>query len=286
MDLICEYCGKPFKASHISRKHCSRDCYAKTRSALYVGENSPSWKGGKIKKSCLNCGKEIYVTPSRSARTKCCSKTCIDIYKSKISRIFLECKVCGKEFSVPKSQFERGDANCCSIKCRSVWQTQHDRGKKIFITCAVCGKKFRSFESRNGTRKVCTDPKCLAEIRSRNIKGEKCPWWKGGISFEPYCPKFNREFKERVRAFFNYTCIGCGKTQTTAGEKLSIHHVGYNKETCCDTSIPLFAPLCRRCHASTNNHREYWEPLLTEKILLEYDGKCYFTKEEYTTIKR
>ena len=36
--------------------------------------------------------------------------------------------------------------------------------------------------------------------------GPNSPRWKGGISFEPYCEKFNEEFKERVRAFFGYRC--------------------------------------------------------------------------------
>ena len=107
--------------------------------------------------------------------------------------------------------------------------------------------------------------------------GDKNGNWKGGISFEPYCPKFNREFKERVRAFFGYKCVECGTPQN--GEKLSVHHVNFNKKTCCDNSIPLFVTLCRNCHMKTNHNRPYWEQHFTSLINDKYGGKCYLPRE-------
>jgi hypothetical protein len=112
--------------------------------------------------------------------------------------------------------------------------------------------------------------------------GEKDPAWKGGISFEPYCPKFNKEFKERVRAYFNYICPECG-TPTPKG--LMVHHVNFNKMSCCDDTIPLFVPLCNPCHGKTNARREFWEQYFTEMIGEYYQGKCYFTKEEIKEFK-
>lgn len=102
--------------------------------------------------------------------------------------------------------------------------------------------------------------------------------WKGGISFEPYCIKFNDEFKERVRAFFGYQCVECGEGQSK--KKLDIHHVTYNKKVCCDTATPLFVPLCHSCHGKTQKNRLFWEYWFTEMISHLYGGKCYFTKEE------
>lgn len=110
-------------------------------------------------------------------------------------------------------------------------------------------------------------------------RGEKCRWWQGGISFEPYCQKFNNEFKERVRAFFGYRCVECGTPQN--GKKLDVHHVNFNKKTCCDDSVPLFVPLCHHCHTvTTRGDRQFWEQHFTEMIDQYYGGKCYFTKEE------
>lgn len=48
-------------------------------------------------------------------------------------------------------------------------------------------------------------------------KGERGSNWKGGISFEPYCPSFDRPFKERVRKFFGRVCVECGKTEVENG---------------------------------------------------------------------
>ena len=110
--------------------------------------------------------------------------------------------------------------------------------------------------------------------------GKNSPLWKGGLSFEPYCPKFNNEFKERVRAFFGYRCVECGSQQIE--KKLSIHHVNFNKKTCCDDTIPLFVALCIPCHAKTNYNRDYWQRHFTDMITSKHDGKCYFTKEEMT----
>jgi len=69
------------------------------------------------------------------------------------------------------------------------------------------------------------------------------PNWRGGISFYPYCPKFDEPFKENVRNFFGGKCVFCGKTKEENGnaqhkvEKLSVHHVFTEKMSCCETKI-------------------------------------------------
>ena len=105
-------------------------------------------------------------------------------------------------------------------------------------------------------------------------KGEKNVNWNGGTSFEPYCPLFNDNFKERVRNFFDRKCVLCGIPEN--GRKLSVHH---NKDTCCDNSIPLFVPLCQKCHSKTNSDREYYENFFTKLIMEKYNGECYMPKE-------
>jgi hypothetical protein len=107
-------------------------------------------------------------------------------------------------------------------------------------------------------------------------KLENCPAWKGGISFEPYCPKFNDEFKERVRAFFNHTCQMCGHVWQPGKRKLSVHHVNYDKMVCCNDVKPLFVCLCpSTCHTKTNGNRKYWEDYFTNKIMSEYGGQSW-----------
>jgi hypothetical protein len=132
----------------------------------------------------------------------------------------------------------------------------------------------------------------FSEERCRNISkalkgvytGERHPLWKGGVSFEPYCPKFNHEFKERVRAFWGYECGNCGKTQEENGRKLAVHHVNYRKDACCNEEVAWqFVPLCISCHTHTNHHREEWEKKLSQIIEDRYDGQCYFRQGEQLT---
>lgn len=122
-----------------------------------------------------------------------------------------------------------------------------------------------------------------AKEKLRQYTGElKKGVWKGGISFEPYCPKFTKVFKERVRAYFNYTCFECGKTQADNGKRLHVHHVNFDKSACCSDTKPLFVPLCDNCHPKTNFNRDYWEDHFVEKLYSQDpDGKCFFTQEEY-----
>ena len=113
----------------------------------------------------------------------------------------------------------------------------------------------------------------------RHLIGEKNPNWQEGISFEPYCIKFNAEFKERVRDFFGRCCYVCGKNEIENGRKLDVHHVNYNKMVCCNDVKPLFVPLCQSCHSKTLKDRKYWEEFFT--VSLEYltDGECFLPKK-------
>lgn len=114
-------------------------------------------------------------------------------------------------------------------------------------------------------------------------QGAKSHLWKGGISFEPYCQKFNNNFRERVRTFFNHKCVECGKDQGV--KKLHVHHVNYNKMVCCDTTPPLFVSLCTPCHTkTTHGDRDMWETHFVEVIEKQYNGRSYFTKEEYSSL--
>lgn len=111
------------------------------------------------------------------------------------------------------------------------------------------------------------------------VNGENNPSWKGGISFEPYCIKFGFALKERVREFFGRKCYVCGKTEEENGQRLSVHHVNYDKMVCCNDIKPLFVPLCKGHHSMTNIDREEWGEFFS--VSLEYltQGECFIPKE-------
>ena len=118
---------------------------------------------------------------------------------------------------------------------------------------------------------------------SEKITGELSPTWKGGISFLPYCTKFNTDFKERVRNYFGRCCYLCGKNEADNEQKLSVHHVNYNKLACCEEEIrPLFVPLCMSCHSKVHTNRNDWEELFTTSLDFLTGGECFIHKTEET----
>lgn len=121
--------------------------------------------------------------------------------------------------------------------------------------------------------------KKISDSMVGKYSGENSPTWKGGISFEPYCPKFNRSFKKRVRDFFGNKCVLCGKTEEENNKKLCVHHVNYDKRVCCNDNEKLFVILCNSCHSKTNSEREYWDLLFRELIFERYNGQCYLSSD-------
>lgn len=110
-----------------------------------------------------------------------------------------------------------------------------------------------------------------AKIKIGNAsRGDKNKNWKGGISFEPYCPKFNNKFKEEIREKFHRMCFICGISEEEHGTKLCVHHVNYNKNCLCDDVACEFVPLCMSCHAKTSNgDRIYWTQMILEKLNIQ-----------------
>lgn len=256
---VCENCDKVFEThlSHIKRgggKYCSLKCkYAAT-------EKEP------IIKTCKVCGKlfEVKQHVNKRGYGLYCSKKCFG--KDRNKRITKLCEYCGKEYEVKQY---RNDAKYCSYECN-----HNDKKNRVLVKCNNCGKEFSVWPSRLNENSVFY---CSNKCYGKSISGNKHQGWNNGSSFEPYCELFSPKFKERVRTFWDRKCGICGKSEKDNGQRLSVHHVDYDKESCCNPSIPLFIPTCRSCHAKTNNNRTYWEEMLTNYIMIWFDGKSYDT---------
>jgi hypothetical protein len=113
-------------------------------------------------------------------------------------------------------------------------------------------------------------------------------FWYGNVKYDDpkYCELWTEDFRERVRAYFNYICVECNTLQN--GTKLSVHHVHYDKKTCCKTGEDVkerrFVALCRSCHMRSNHNRKQWEQHFTGIVDNYYGGKCYFTREEFNIL--
>jgi len=108
----------------------------------------------------------------------------------------------------------------------------------------------------------------FTEKHRRNISegntGKK-PWnWQGGISFPPYCPKFNYMKKEEIRNQYNRVCVIGGVSALQNGQRLSVDHIDENKKQGCD-GIPFnLRPLSRDIHGRMQNQQNH---LLLELLL-------------------
>ena len=79
-------------------------------------------------------------------------------------------------------------------------------------------------------------------------RGELNSAWRGGISFEPYCPAFNDRLKESIRNRDNRTCVLCGASEIQNGQRLSVHHIDADKMQGCNGKNWYLCALCRSCN--------------------------------------
>lgn len=264
----CPACGKKFETKYKKGKFCSKSC-----SSSVAGNTKK-----KVKKKCVQCGEEFTVPPSREKTAKYCSVLCRNRATAVPRKTGYsgKCPTCGKEVYKAKSLIGDNQKEVyCSMKCKGL-----GKRKRKIVQCLVCGESFETklSEINRGGGKYCSN-ECVGKANSVNFKGPGHPNWMGGLSFEPYCYKFDEEFKERVRIFWDRKCGLCGKTEKANKKKLSVHHVTYDKEVCCNTSKPLFVALCGSCHQKTNFKREYWMRMLSEYIALWFDGDSFIERQ-------
>ncbi len=74
--------------------------------------------------------------------------------------------------------------------------------------------------------------------------------WRGGVSFAPYGPGFNKATKARVRERDGHRCRVCGKGHEESGYLLAVHHIDYDKH---NNAMENLVTVCSRCHAKTGS---------------------------------
>jgi len=97
-------------------------------------------------------------------------------------------------------------------------------------------------------------------------RGENNWNWRGGISFDPYCPRFNYRRKEITRNKYARICVKCGKSALQNGQRLSVDHVDENKEQGCNGHKWQLVPLCKSCHSEFSNMQKH---LMLSLLLLK-----------------
>lgn len=140
-------------------------------------------------------------------------------------------------------------------------QAYYDSHRKA--KCKLCGRQSVVVDLTGWGGEFCSRG-CANKWRS----GPNSPSWRGGISFEPYCPKFNTSLKEDVRTKFGRRCFLSGTEEN--GRRLSVHHCDYLKSQGCRGQRWSLLPLDHGWHMKTNFNRWYWFALLRDYWVYKY----------------
>jgi len=261
---ICQQCGEVFTCRHLHRfpKFCSRICQR-----TYQAEQ-------RVTRQCRNCGETFIRPPSLDGPF--CSRKCTKegLKHERLARhVSKVCPICGKSFKVRPSEV---DTACCSWKCRcrhfsetysgennSLWN-----GGPIAKVCIICGKPYTCSQSDAPISKYCSKA-CQYPDHAQRVSGSDNPNWQGGKSFEPYTPDFSKDLKEQIRERDGRTCQLCGVSASELSEKLSVHHIDYDKA---NTDPANLISLCRSCHTSTHYNRKNWQAYFEKLMAVQKVG--------------
>lgn len=111
-------------------------------------------------------------------------------------------------------------------------------------------------------------PTCASIKTSIRISGAGHSNWKGGISYEPYCPIWqDKEYKNDIKLRDGNKCLNptCNKKD----DRLHIHHIDYDKKNCSPYNL---ITLCGSCNAKANYDRDWHKTWYQAIIKNRYGG--------------
>lgn len=107
-------------------------------------------------------------------------------------------------------------------------------------------------------------------------------FWYGNVKYYElkYCDLWTANLRSRVRAWYGYQCVECGALWIPGMRRFHVHHIWYNKRTCCDDTPRSLVLLCGHCHGHVQVDHDYWSQHFQDMIDSYYNGRCWLTKEE------
>jgi len=143
INLTCKNCEKIFLVypSRKKAQFCSHKCQLEWEWKNDIRKarkenNSPHWKGGKIEKYCIVCGKRFFVKPYRTEIAKFCSHQCQTIYNGKqkhqraLGNGIGTCLYCGKEIERKKRKGSKYCSDICYQKAKKINYKRDEKEKQ------------------------------------------------------------------------------------------------------------------------------------------------------------
>ncbi len=192
-----------------------------------TGKNHWNYGNGKKEKViCKICGASFM--RDWKHRGKYCSRECA--FESRRNRIVKECSWCGKP----------------------VEKVAYYKDQKYFFCSYSCRGKYYGNKQPSGENAYWYGK-----------RGKETPNWKDGLSYEPYTSEFDNQLKELIRLRDGYKCQKCGMSEIENMEKLTCHHIDYDKKNCKPNNL---ISLCRNCNGNVNGNRQKWTKYFNRKV--------------------
>jgi len=138
---------------------------------------------------------------------------------------------------------------------------------KLRYKCNRAHVGFMTWHSWKNSGSRCS--KCKHE----NMLADGNPNWKGGISCEPYCQDWTKEYKEYIKERDGYKCLN--PDCVCNFKRLSIHHIDYVKKNCDSSNL---ITLCTPCNSRANKDREWHKGWYQAILSNRYGYKYEFSK--------
>jgi len=169
------------------------------------------------------------------------------------------CLYCGEPYLTRRCK----PSNYCGRACALSGENNHNYGKVFSFE-----RRKQMSKNNKGKNNPFYGKKHLKK-HINNIRGEGNPNWKGGISCEPYCQDWTKEFKAYIKERDGNKCLNpyCfGNIY-----RLNVHHVDYNKKNCDPSNL---ITTCHSCNSKANTNRG-WHESWYKAILSKRYGYMY-----------
>lgn len=154
--------------------------------------------------------------------------------------------------------------------------------EEVCIIFKECNYRLLSKEYVNASTKltyICANGHQHTMTLNKFLYGQRCPTcftlsnigegnpnWKGGKSFENYCPIwYNKDYKTDIKNRDNNICQNpyCFNIDSV----LHIHHIDYDKKNCHPSNL---ITICRTCNARANKdrdwHKEWYQTIMSKRF--------------------